>query len=73
MIMDGKNWSYLAVENLPAFLRGITSKNKGKFYCLNFLCSFRTENKLKKHEKVRRSLYHCYMETSEIDKRNLKI
>ena len=54
--MDDKNWSYLAVDNLPAFLRGITSKNKGKFYCLNFLYSSRTENKLKKHEKVRRSL-----------------
>lgn len=52
MIMGDKNWSYLAVENLPAFLRGITSKNKGKFYCLNFLYSSRTENKLKKHENA---------------------
>ena len=43
---------YLAVKKLSALLRGITSKHKGDFYCLNCLHSFRTENKLKSHEKV---------------------
>ena len=37
---------------LSILLRGITSKHHGNFYCLNCLDSFRTENKLKPHEKV---------------------
>ena len=42
---------YLPVKNLPALSRRITSKYNGNFCCLN--ChSFRTENKLKPHEKV---------------------
>ena len=43
---------YLAVKKLSALLHGITSKHKGDFYCLNYLHSFRTENKLKSHEKL---------------------
>ena len=39
-------WHYLAVKKLAALLRGITSKNNGDFYCLNWLHSFRTKNKL---------------------------
>ena len=39
-------------KKLSAILREITSKNDDDFYCLNFLHSFRTENKLKFHEKV---------------------
>ena len=29
-------WYYLAVKELSTFLRGITSKNHGDFYCLNW-------------------------------------
>ena len=47
-----KRWHYLAVKNLSALLHRITSKNKDHFYCLNCLHSFRTENKLKSHEKL---------------------
>ena len=36
-------------------LKGVTSKTHGYFYCLNFLHSFRTENKLKSNEKVCRN------------------
>ena len=36
---------YLAVKKLSALLRGITSKHRGNFYCLNCLHSFRTKNK----------------------------
>ena len=43
-------WHYLAVKNLPTLLRWITSKRQS--YCLNCLHSFRTEKKLKSHEKV---------------------
>ena len=52
MISNGdKLWHYLTVEKLSAFLRGITSKNNGDFYCLNFLLSFRTTKKLESHKK----------------------
>ena len=39
-------------KELSALLRGITSKHNGDFYCLNCLRYFRTENKIKSHEKV---------------------
>ena len=42
---------YLAVKTFSAFLSGVTSKHNGNFYCLNCLHSYRTENKLKSHEK----------------------
>ena len=40
------------MKKLSALLRGITSKNKGDFYCLNSLFSFRTKNKLELHKRV---------------------
>ena len=49
MITDDKKWHYLAVKKLSALFKGITSKHDGDFYCLNYLHSFRTENKLKNH------------------------
>ena len=52
MITDGKKWHYLAIRSLPALLRGIASSNNGDFYCLNCFHSYRTHNKLNKHEKV---------------------
>ena len=45
--------------------RGITSKHKGNFYCLNCLHSYRTENKLKKHENVCKNYDYCYIEIPE--------
>ena len=45
MITDGKKWHYLAVKNLSALFRGITSNTNGDFYCLNCVHSFRTQNK----------------------------
>ena len=49
---EKEGWRYHAVKNLSALLHGKTSKHKGKFYCLYCLHSFRTENKLKSHEKL---------------------
>ena len=46
---DDKYWHYPAVKSL---LRRITSSHDGDFYCLNCLHSYRTENKLKRREKV---------------------
>ena len=51
MITDRKKWHYLLVKSLSALFRGKTSTNNGDFYCLNCFCSYRTENKLKKHKK----------------------
>ena len=52
MITDGEKWYYLAVKKLPALLKGITSKHKGDFYCLDCFHSYSREEKLKKHKKV---------------------
>ena len=49
---DGERWHYLAVRSLSALLRGISSSNNGDFYCFNCFHSYRTLNKLKRHERV---------------------
>ena len=50
---------YLAVKKLSTLLYEVTSKYMGDFYCLNCLHSFRTENKLKSHEKVCKNKGSC--------------
>ena len=72
MITDGKKWHYLAVKSLSALFKGITSKKKGDFYCLNCFQSYKTENKLKKHEKVCENYVYCYVEMPEEDNKILK-
>ena len=72
MITDCKKWNYLAVKSLSALFRGITSKHVGDFYCLNCFCSYRTENKLKKHKKVCENHDYCYVEMPEEDNKILK-
>ena len=53
MIIDNNNrWHYLAVKSLSGLFRGMTSSNNGDFYCLNCFHSYRTLNKLKKHERI---------------------
>ena len=37
---------------MPALLRVMSSSDNGDFYCLNCFHSYRTHNKLKKHERV---------------------
>ena len=54
-----EGWHYLAVKKLSALLHGMTSKYKDDFFCLNFLHSFRTKNKLKSHEKVCKNKDFC--------------
>ena len=72
MITDGEKWHYLAVKSLSALFRGITSNPKEDFYCLNCFCSYRTENKLKKHKKVCENHDYCYVEMSKEDNKILK-
>ena len=59
ILPNEKGWHYLAVKKMSALLRGITSKHNGILYCLNFLYSFRTENKLECHEKVWKNKDFC--------------
>ena len=59
---DGKRWHYLAVRSLSALLRGISSSNNGDFYCLNCFHSYRTLNKLKKHERVCNNHDYCHVD-----------
>ena len=47
-------------------------KTYGDFYNLNCFHSFRTENKLKKHENVCKNHQYCYPEMTEKDKSILK-
>ena len=54
---EKEEWHYLAAKKLSALLHGITSKHKVDFYCLNCFHSFKTENKLKYHEKVHKNRY----------------
>ena len=56
---EKEGWHYLAVKKLSALLRGITSKHNRDSCCLNCLHSFRTENKLKSHEKVCKNKDSC--------------
>ena len=63
MITDKNNrWHYLAVKSLPALFRGTTSSNNGDFYCLNCFHSYRTLNKLKRHERVCNNHDYCHVD-----------
>ena len=64
-ITDGKKWHYLAVKKLSALLRGITSKHKADSYCINCFHSYRTKDKLKKHQKICGNHDYCYVEVPE--------
>ena len=60
MITDKNNrLHYLAVKSLSALFRGITSSDKGDFYCLNCFHSYRTLNKLKNHERICNNHDYC--------------
>ena len=88
MITDGKKWNYLALKSeltfdgekryirpiasLSRLLRGIKSNHKGDFYCLNCFYSYRTDNKLKKHENVCNEHDYCYPEMPTEDNKLLE-
>ena len=48
------------MKKLSPLLRGVTLKHHGDFYHLNYVHSFRTENKLKSHKKVRKNIDFCW-------------
>ena len=54
MIPNKVGWHYLAVKNLSALLRGITPKQDGDFYCLNYLHSFIANvNQIKEYAEIK--------------------
>ena len=68
MITDGEKWHYLVVKSSSALFRRISSKHEGDFYCLNYFCSYKTENKLKKHKEVCENHNYCYVEMPKENK-----
>ena len=56
---DDNRRHYLAVKSLPALFRETTSNHHGDFYCLNCFHSYKTHNKLKKHERVCNNHNYC--------------
>ena len=71
MITDKNNrWQYIAVKSLKLLFRGTTSNYHVDFYCLNCFHSYRTHNKLKKHERVCNNYDYCRI---DMPKENEKI
>ena len=52
MITNGKKQHYLAVTDISAMLKRISSNHKEDFYCLNCFNSYTSKNKLKEHEEI---------------------
>ena len=72
MITDGEKWHYLAVKDLSRLLRGITSNHNGDLYCLNCFHSFRTKNRLKRHERVCNDHGYCQRQMPNEDNKILE-
>ena len=73
MITDGDgNWHYLTAKSMSKLLNGITSNHNGDFYFLNCFHSYRTKNKLKKHEKICRDHDFCYVKLPDEGNKILK-
>ena len=60
------------IRSLSRLFRGITSNNHGDFYCLGCLHSFRTDNALKKHERLCDNNDYCHVEMPTEDNNKLK-
>ena len=85
MITNGEKWHYIAlksvrtddgfnrpIRSLSRLFRGITSNNHGDFYCLGCLHSFRTDNALKRHERLCGNNDYCHVEMPTKDNKTLK-
>ena len=60
------------IRSLSRLFRGITSNNHGDFYCLDCLHSFRTDNALKKHERLCDNNDYSHVEMPTEDNNKLK-
>ena len=50
------------IRSLPRLFRAITANHHGDFYCLNCVQSFRTDNTLKRHERLCDNNDYCHVE-----------
>ena len=57
---------------MSALLKGIISKHKGDFYCLNCFHAYTTRNKLERHKHVCENHDYCCVEMSNEDNKILK-
>ena len=69
---DGENWYYLAVKSIYVLFREITLNNNGDYYCLNCFYSYRTNNILKKHERLCGKRDYCHVKIPREDNNILK-
>ena len=60
------------VRSLSKLFRGITANNNGDFYCFGCLHSFRTDNALKRHDKLCGNNDYCHVEMPTKDNKTLK-
>ena len=60
------------IRSLSRLFREITSNNHGDLYCLGCLHSFRTDNALKKHERLCNNNDYCHAEMPTKDNNILK-
>ena len=60
------------IRSLSKLFRGITSNNNRDFYCLGCLHSFRTDNALKRHERLCNNHNYCHIEMPIRDNNTLK-
>ena len=85
MITNGEKWHYITlksghtddgfnrpIRSLPILLNGITANHHGDFYCLGCLHSFRTDNALKRHERLCGNNDYWYVEMPTKDNKTLK-
>ena len=72
MITNSKKSHYLAITNLSAFLKGISSNHKEDFYCLNCFNSYISKNKLKEHEEICNNNDSCHIDMPSWVEKTLK-
>ena len=73
MITAGSNnWHYLTVKSISGLLRRITSNHNGDFYCLNCFHSYKTEKKLRKHERICSDHDFCHLKMPDENNKILK-
>ena len=59
---------YVSAKGLSRLCRGLFPNNNGDFYCLNWLHAYRTENSLKKHERLYLDEKYCHIKLPNKDK-----
>ena len=60
------------MKSISALFRGITSNNNGYFYCLSCFHSYRTKERLKKHERLCSKNDYCHVKMLKEDNKILK-